>query len=190
MPGFYKGEDYDLAGFAVGIVERSQLLDGKSVRAGDVVLGLASNGFHSNGFSLVRKIFTEKELKGKIGKELLTPTRIYVKPLLQLIQKVRVKAMAHITGGGFYDNIPRVLPKGLTVCIQRASWPVPKLFQEAERRAGLSVFEAYRTWNMGIGMVLIVSARHVKQAQKMLERFEILNWPIGFVIPGSQVQLQ
>jgi phosphoribosylformylglycinamidine cyclo-ligase len=190
MPGFYKGEDYDLAGFAVGLIDRNKVIDGKSVRAGDVVLGLASSGFHSNGFSLVRKVFSDKELRGKIGKELLAPTKIYVKPILDVLEKVRVKAMAHITGGGFYDNIPRVLPKGLTVCVQMGSWPVPKLFQEVEKRAELSTFEAYRTFNMGIGMALILSSKHVKETQKILKRHNVESWPIGFVIPGTQVQLE
>ena len=129
LPGMYQKGKYDLAGFCVGVVSEEKIVDGRSCRSGDRILGLASSGVHSNGFSLIRKVFGETELKGKIGQELLRPTRIYVRPLLEAQRKIRIKAMAHITGGGFHDNIPRVLPSGMTALIQKGSWPIPSVFR-------------------------------------------------------------
>ena len=122
LPGMYTGEEFDLAGFCVGLVDKNSIIDGRSVKPGDRVVGLASSGLHSNGFSLVRKVFSSQELKGRLGKDILTPTRIYVQPVLRVLKKLLIKAVAHITGGGFYDNIPRVLPSGCSVSI---STPIP-----------------------------------------------------------------
>ncbi|MBI4388166.1 MAG: phosphoribosylformylglycinamidine cyclo-ligase [Candidatus Omnitrophica bacterium] len=187
MPGFYEAKQYDLAGFAIGAVEKSKVIDGKSVKKGDSVLGLASSGFHSNGFSLVRKLYSKSELSGGIGKKFLTPTRIYVKPILSLIKKVHVKALAHITGGGFYDNIPRVLPKGLGVLIDMRSWEIPPLFWQVMERGSVSLNEMFRTFNMGIGMVAVVSSRDVSQAKKILKSFSINAFEIGQIVPREGV---
>lgn len=184
MPGMYKGGEYDLAGFCVGVVERGKIIDGHSVAPGDMVIGIASSGLHSNGFSLARKVFTKKELKGSFGRVLLTPTIIYVKPVLKLIDKVNVKSMAHITGGGFYDNIPRVLPKGTAVLIYKGLWAVPEVFRLIQERAGVSDREMYRTFNMGIGMAFVVNKRDVEKAHKVIKASGLKSWTIGEIIKG------
>lgn len=185
MPGFYTDSTYDLAGFAVGFVEQSRVIHGRHVKRGHVLLGLASSGFHANGFSLIRKIFTKEELSGRVGQKLLTPTRIYVKPVLEVIRKVRVDAIAHITGGGFYDNLPRVLPKGLGARVFRGSWPVDRLFSEVRRRARYSERKMFHTFNMGIGMVLILPRAGVVRAQQFLRKYGVASWEIGVVTEGS-----
>jgi phosphoribosylformylglycinamidine cyclo-ligase len=190
MPGFYVDSTYDLAGFAVGAVEKSEVIDGRTVKTGDVLLGLASSGFHSNGFSLLRKIFTRKELSGTIGRTLLTPTRIYVKPVLEVTRKISVGAIAHVTGGGLYDNLPRVLPKGLTARIVKKSWPVSKLFLEVQNRARYSERQMYHTFNMGIGLVLVLKRLDVAAAQQILKKYGIDSWIIGVVEKGHEVLIQ
>ena len=190
MPGFYADSRYDLAGFAVGVVEQSRVIDGRSTRAGNVLLGLESSGFHSNGYSLLRKVFTKRELSGKIGKAFLTPTRIYVKPVLQVVRSLRVYAIAHITGSGFQGNLPRVLPRGLGVQINLGSWPVPPLFFEVQRRARYDTEKMFHTFNMGIGMVLIVSPDDAERAQQIFKRHQIKSWKIGSVIKESGVVLK
>jgi len=190
MPGLYAREDYDLAGFAVGIVDKSKMIDGRSMKQGDVVIGLRSSGFHSNGYSLVRRVFKPSELKGKIGRRLLTPTQLYVKPVLDIVSRVSVKAMCHITGGGFYDNIPRVLPKGLTAMIDKKSWRIDPLFSEVIKRARLSEREAFRTFNMGIGYIIVVSPRSVSQVQRILKKHRVVNAVIGKIAKGKEVQIQ
>ena len=190
MPGFYGDSKYDLAGFAVGVVEQSKVIDGQTVRQGDVLLGLASAGFHSNGFSLLRKVFTKKELSGKIGLRLLTPTKIYVKSILELIRKVPVGAIAHITGGGFYDNLPRALPKRLGARIVRGSWPVDGLFTEVQKRSRSSDREMFHTFNMGIGTVLAVRRLDANAAQNVLKKYKVLSWPIGVVTKGSEISVK
>jgi phosphoribosylformylglycinamidine cyclo-ligase len=183
MPGFYKTGEYDLAGFAVGVVDKHRVIDGKRVRAGDVVLGLPSSGLHSNGYSLVRKVFTERELK-KRWKEFLVPTTIYVKALEPLLRRRKpiLKALAHITGGGFIENIPRVIPKGLQVRITQGRWPIPPLFHEIQERAKLPGVEMFRTFNMGIGLVLVVSPKDVPDVERHLRPV----YPIGVVEHGSR----
>jgi len=190
MPGFYGDSKYDLAGFAVGVVDRSQVIDGKKIRTGDRLLGLESSGFHSNGFSLLRKIFSAKELNGALGRKLLTPARIYVKSVLATLKKIPARGIAHITGGAFYDNLPRILPKGLGARIDSGRWPVPALFREVEDRGNISRFEMFRTFNMGIGMVLILEKSAMKGSQKILARFKIPSWEIGEVIKGKEVEIQ
>ncbi len=167
MPGMYAEGEYDLAGFAVGVVEKSAIVDGRDIVPGDAVLGLASSGAHSNGFSLIRKILerTKPDLgadfHGKpLGRALLEPTRIYVKPLLALMQRIPVKGMAHITGGGLVENVPRVLPESVKAVISRSSWPIPPLFQWLQREGKVADADMQRVFNCGIGMAVVVAAEH------------------------------
>ncbi len=190
MPGFYGNSKYDLAGFAVGVVERKKVIDGRAIRPGDRLLGLASSGFHSNGFSLLRKIFSQKELKGPLGSKLLTPTRIYVRPVLAVAKKIPVRGIVNITGGGFYDNLPRVLAKGLGAQIDLGSWPEPKLFHEVKLRGSITDFEMSRTFNRGIGMVLILEKKGVRDARAVLSRHQLPSWEIGEVIRGKGVTVE
>jgi phosphoribosylformylglycinamidine cyclo-ligase len=191
MPGMYREGHYDLAGFCVGIVEKASIVDGSGVRPGDVVLGLASSGLHSNGYSLVRKLFLQKlrwkldryvpELGKTLGEELLVPTRIYVKALLSIIQKVTVKAMAHITGGGMVENIPRVLPRGCEVVIKRGTWEVPAIFRIIRERGRIEEDEMMRVFNNGIGMILIVHRDSLDRVMGELERLNEKAFLIGEV---------
>ena len=185
MPGLYDASDYDLAAFAVGVVDRKQIIDGKRIKVGDVVIGLASSGIHSNGLSLARMVFTEDDLRGKWGRELLKPTRIYVKPILALAKAGLVKGVANITGGGFYENIPRCLPKGKSVAIDRTAWRVPKVFKEIQTRGDVADEEMFRTFNMGIGMAAIVSPGHVDKARQTLARLKAKSYRIGEVVTGN-----
>lgn len=193
MPGFYPSKaaglaaQYDVAGFSVGAVDRENVVTGKKIRAGDVILGIQSSGFHSNGYSLLRKIFTEKELRGPMGRKLLVPTLIYVKPVLALLNKLPVLGIVNITGGGFYDNLPRVVPKGLGAAIDRSSWKVPGIFGMAQIVGGISDYEMYRTFNMGIGMVVVLRNREARGAQKVLKRFGLQSWVIGRIVRSSGV---
>lgn len=186
MPGMYKGDEYDVAGFCVGVVERHKIIDGHSVKPGNRLIGIKSSGLHSNGFSLARKVLAKKEFKGRIGKILLTPTIIYVKPILKLINKVNVKSMAHITGGGFYDNIPRVLPKGTSCLIYKTLWPIPEIFNLIQERAGINDREMYRTFNMGIGMVLVVDKKDVEKTHRVIRTLGLRSWTIGEIIKGKE----
>lgn len=179
LPGMYAGEKLDLAGFSVGIVEKNKIIDGSTCKPGDKIIGLASNGLHSNGFSLVRKIFSKEEMKGKLGRELLKPTRIYVKPVLQAAKKIRLKALAHITGGGFQENIPRVLPKGLVAKIREDSWPVPQIFKQIKKQGGVEDKEMFRTFNMGIGLVVIVESHSARHAVDIFQDLGQKAWIIG-----------
>jgi len=177
MPGFYQEGEYDLAGFAVGIVEDSQLIDGSSVTVGDKLIGMASSGLHSNGYSLVRKILLEhhrmdlnqrvEEIGGILGEELIRPTRIYVKAVLNIVRDFDIGGIAHITGGGITGNLPRVIPKGCKAFINRGSWEVPPIFPFLQEKGGVPEDEMLRTFNNGIGMVLIVKS---KEAEEILAR--------------------
>lgn len=176
MPGFYAEGEYDIAGFAVGAVNRPDLIDGSQIQEGDVLIGFPSSGFHSNGYSLVRKIFTpdlwEKdypELGESLGEALIRPTRIYVKSVLPLIESRKVLGMAHITGGGLTENIPRILPEGLGIKIDRSAWQVPALFTLLQRLGEVEEAEMLRTFNMGIGFVLIVHPQDVDFIQTQLQ---------------------
>ena len=194
MAGFYGDGDYDVAGFAVGIVDRPKLITGESIKAGDVILGLPSSGVHSNGFSLVRKIVFELQGLGiddvvpefgkTVGEELLTPTRIYPKAVLPLIQKEQVKGMAHITGGGFYENIPRVLPKGVCARVDVNAWPRLPVFSKLQEWGNVAWPEMYRTFNMGIGMILIVSADDAAAVKADLEARDEAVYEIGRIEDG------
>lgn len=176
MPGFYAEGEYDIAGFAVGAVNRPDLIDGSQIQEGDVLIGLPSSGFHSNGYSLVRKIFTPElwekdypELGETLGEALIRPTRIYVKTVLPLIESRKVLGMAHITGGGLTENIPRILPEGLGIKIDRSAWQVPALFTLLQRLGEVEEAEMLRTFNMGIGFVLIVHPQDVGFIQTQLQ---------------------
>ncbi len=157
MPGFYQGDDYDLAGFVVGMVNKKDVIDGQRIKPGDKVIGLPSSGPHSNGYSLIRKVLNEGEIQ-KWGKQLLAPTKIYVREVLNAIRKFpgKIHGMAHITGGGFYDNIIRILPENCKVIINKNSWNIPKIFKVIQEKGNIPEHEMYRTLNMGIGLVLIV----------------------------------
>lgn len=170
MPGFYKKGEYDLAGFAVGAVESKNYIDGRKISPGDMIIGLPSSGLHSNGFSMVRKILSGSLLK-KYGKLLLQPTRIYAKYILPLVKTYPsgIKGMVHITGGGFYDNIPRILPKACRAVIDKKAWFTPEIFSILKHKGNVSEHEMYRTFNMGIGMILIVSMfawKHIRHISK------------------------
>ena len=176
MPGMYPEGEYDLAGFAVGVVEKSKVINGRSIRPGDVVLGLASNGAHSNGYSLIRKIIErsnpdlDAEFDGgkTLRQAIIAPTRLYVKPILAALEKFEIKGMAHITGGGLTENIPRVLPENCVAQIDAQSWPLPKLFQWLQQAGNVEQQEMYRTFNCGIGMAVIVPAEQADAAQAFL----------------------
>ncbi|MBI5250494.1 MAG: phosphoribosylformylglycinamidine cyclo-ligase [Desulfomonile tiedjei] len=196
MPDFYAQGEYDLAGFCVGIVDRPEAIDGSGIRPGDVVLGVASSGLHSNGFSLVRKVFLERlkysmdtyisEFGKPLGEELLCPTSIYVKPVLKLCGQIEVKGMAHITGGGFIGNIPRVLPESCAVSIQRGSWEIPPVFRVIQREASLDDSDMYLTFNMGVGLVIIVASERADSAAARLTDSGLRTWIIGEVKPRDK----
>jgi phosphoribosylformylglycinamidine cyclo-ligase len=193
MPGMYHGADYDLAGFCVGIVEEDRLLDGSSTRAGDVVLGLASSGPHSNGYSLIRKLLAREKADAATRVDgrplyelLLAPTRIYVKSLLKLLVEVPVHGLAHITGGGLLDNLPRVVPDGLEVRIERGAWQRPAVFEWLKAAANIDETEMHRTFNCGIGMTATVPAAAVEQALACLRAAGESAFVIGEVRPGSR----
>ena len=200
MPGFYHEGEYDLAGFAVGIVKKKKVINGNDTITGDVVIGLSSSGLHSNGFSLVRKVLFDKArldvnskikaINGTIGDELLKPTRIYVKSIRNLLRyykrKKVIKGMAHITGGGLIDNIPRILPEGCSVRITKGAWPVPEIFNVIQEKGKIDEDEMYHVLNMGIGMVLIVSKHFASSIMKKLKRMKEDAFIIGKVVKGNK----
>jgi len=175
MPGMYEGEDYDLAGFCVGVAEKEELIDGSKVKEGDVIIGLQSSGVHSNGYSLVRKIIEvsgadlNEDLKGQnLGDALLAPTRIYVKPILKMLEQVEVNSICHITGGGVYENIPRVLPEGTKVILDPAAWERPAVFDWLQEKGNVDWHEMHLTFNCGLGMIVVVSEDKAQQAMDIL----------------------
>ncbi len=191
LPGMYQGEDYDLAGFCVGVVEKEKIIDGSKVQAGDVIIGLASSGPHSNGYSLIRKVLAvsgaqfEQRLEGRALIELLMePTRIYVKSLLKLLDQVPVHAFAHITGGGLTENIPRVVPEDLGVKLDAKSWPRPAIFQWLMQEGGIPEAEMYRTFNMGIGMVACVAEADAARVLELLTASGEKAWRVGRIESG------
>ena len=195
MPGFYPEDEYDLAGFCVGVVDKKKIIDNKTIEVGDKVIGLASSGVHSNGFSLVRKVFdvNEENLKeyveelGKtVGEALLEPTRIYVKPILKLIEEVKVKGISHITGGGFYENLPRMLRDGVSLKIDKNSYEVPALFKLIASRGNIPQRDMYNTFNMGIGMAVIVPENEVEKAINLLKEAGEEAYLIGEVVEGNK----
>ena len=197
MPGMYPDGEYDLAGFAVGAVEKSQIIDGSKIVPGDVVLGLASSGIHSNGYSLVRKIIqvAKPDLKAdfhgrKLADVLMAPTRLYVKPLLALMQAMEVKGLVHITGGGLVENIPRVLQDGLTAVLDSQSWTMPPLFQWLQQHGGVADAEMHRVFNCGIGMTVIVSKENADAAMAQLQAAGETVFRIGEIRARAQGEAQ
>ncbi|MEQ8175022.1 MAG: phosphoribosylformylglycinamidine cyclo-ligase [Syntrophomonadaceae bacterium] len=196
MPGFYEGDKYDLAGFAVGVVERSELLDGQKLKAGDIVLGLPSSGLHSNGYSLAREALLNRagfsleqtipELGRTLGEELLTPTRIYVKTVQKLLEQVEVKAMSHITGGGIMENLARVIPAGLGALIEDADIPVKPVFKLIESCGQVSRPEMYRTFNMGLGYLIMVGREDADRAMHCLTEMGESPVRIGVIKPDIE----
>ena len=196
MPGFYTPGEYDVAGFTVGIVDKKKMIDGSTIKEGDVVLGLPSSGLHSNGYSLARKVMFEKagykpedkvELLGTtVGEAMLKPTRIYVKTVLGMLEKAEVKGMAHITGGGFLENIPRVLPDDVDVIIEEGSWPVPPIFSLIESIGNIEKKEMYRTFNMGIGYVIITDQANAMKICDYMSEIKEEVYLIGMVVSGDK----
>ncbi|MBF0570858.1 MAG: phosphoribosylformylglycinamidine cyclo-ligase [Candidatus Omnitrophica bacterium] len=185
MPDMYKGEDYDLAGFTVGAVEAQGIIDGAGIKCNDVLIGLPSSGLHSNGYSLARKALSTKEQK-LYAQILLKPTIIYVKPVLALIEKIRVKGMAHMTGGAWYEKLTKVLPKGLCFSVNKGNWPVPRIFKLIQDKGRIPEHEMYHTFNMGIGFCLVVAPENVVAAQSFLRVHKVESFVIGEVIQDSK----
>jgi len=191
MPDFYKSEEYDLAGFTVGIVEKEKLITGDNINEGDILVGLPSSGIHSNGYSLVRKVFFDKlkmdvndyvkEFDLTLGEELLKPTKIYVNDFLKISDKLEIKGMVHVTGGGFYENIPRVLPDGLSVEIEKDSWKIPNVFKYIEEKGNVETKEMFTTFNMGIGLILVIKENDFDIVKNELKDAKI----IGKVVKGN-----
>jgi len=196
MPGFYPVDEYDLAGFAVGVVDKEKVLDNKTITEGDVIIALPSSGVHSNGFSLVRKVFDVEnadikspcaELGGKsIGETLLTPTKIYVKPMLALFDEVTVKAVSHITGGGFYENIPRSIPNGFTAKIDKSSIRILPIFKLLQERGNIPERDMFNTYNMGVGMSIVVSKDEAQKALEILKANGEDAYIIGEIVKGEE----
>ncbi len=191
MPGMYQKGDYDLAGFAVGVVEEDEIINGRNIQKGDVIIGLASSGIHSNGYSLVRKLFFEihqyaidtyiPELSKKLYEELLSPTKIYVKAVLPLIEKKYITGISHITGGGFYENIPRMMPKGLCAVVDKTSFKIPPIFDLLAKLGNISEKEMFSTFNMGIGMALCVKKENTDHVLEILKEHNEEAYIIGYV---------
>ena len=197
MPGMYEGEDYDLAGFCVGVVERANIIDGTAVNSGDTLIALASSGPHSNGYSLIRKVLEVTGADARqscgdvsLGEALLAPTAIYNRPLLDLQQAVAIKAMAHITGGGILENLPRVLPDGVGALVRRDTWALPPVFQWLQSGGNIEDTEMLRTFNCGVGMILVTSPTEAPMALEKLQEWHIDAWQIGEISEGARgVQL-
>jgi phosphoribosylformylglycinamidine cyclo-ligase len=196
MPGFYPEGEYDLAGFIVGVVEREKIINGKNVQLGDVILGLASNGLHTNGYSLARKLLFEiggytpesyvNELKGKVGNELMRTHKSYWPSVKRLVDGDCVTAMAHITGGGITDNLPRMLPRGMAAIIEMGSWTVPPIFEHLQKLGNVAQEEMLRTFNMGLGMLLVVPSAKFKKAQTVIERAGEKAFTVGRIVKGER----
>jgi phosphoribosylformylglycinamidine cyclo-ligase len=190
MPGMYKSGEYDLAGFCVGVVDRSRIIDGSAIAPGDVIIGLASNGIHSNGYSLVRSVLSQAEVKRMSG-ELLKPTKIYVKPVLSVIKefnraKPSIKGISHITGGAFYDKISRILPGDIDAVIHKCAWLVPEIFKLIQMKGRIPDAEMYHTLNMGIGMVLVVKENVAPDVIAAFEALKVKSWIIGEAVRGKK----
>jgi phosphoribosylformylglycinamidine cyclo-ligase len=196
MPGFYPEGEYDLAGFIVGVAERERIITGKTVEVGDVILGLASNGLHTNGYALARKVLFEigrytpdsyvNELKGKVGNELMKTHKSYWHAVKRLVDAECVSAMAHVTGGGVTDNLPRVLPRGMAAVIEIGSWPVLPIFEHLQQLGNVPQDEMLRTFNMGLGMLLVVPSKKFKKAQTVLERAGEKAYTVGRIVKGER----
>ena len=189
MPGVYKEGDFDMAGFCVGVVDRNKILDGSRVEPGDRIIGLASSGIHSNGYSLVRKLFSRPEIKKEYKKALINPTIIYVRPILEALKRYDIRAIAHITGGGFYENIPRVLPDGTAASVDKGKWVMPPIFNVIKKRAKISDEELYKTFNMGIGMIVVVKSRDARSILDIFENMNVKAWDIGEIIKWAKKEV-
>lgn len=198
MPGFYPEDEYDLAGFTVGILDNANVIDGKKIKEGDILIGVSSSGIHSNGYSLVRKIFNPNkenvneyidELSQTLGEALLTPTKIYVKTVLELIKKVEIKGISHITGGGFVENIPRMMPEGLKASIEDGSFPILPIFELIMKKGNIDKINMYKTFNMGIGLVLAVDKDNVEKTIKCLKDLNEDAFVIGNVTKGEGIEI-
>ena len=185
MPGHYAKNNFDLAGFSVGVVEKTKLIDGKSIKSGHVLLGVESSGPHSNGYSLIRSILKKHRAPDPIMRTLLKPTHLYPTPILELIKKTNVKGMAHITGGGLTENIPRILKKGLIADVNLSSWKFPKAFQWLQEKGKISQSDMLRIFNCGIGMVCILDKAEVEKAKKILSRHKLRTFEVGSIVKGS-----
>jgi phosphoribosylformylglycinamidine cyclo-ligase len=193
MPGIYQPGEYDLAGFVVGVVERDQIIDGSDIAVGHRIIGLASSGLHANGYSLVRQVLFDRhnylvndeipELGGPLGEELLKPTRIYVETVLNLLRDFPLSGICHVTGGGLTDNVPRILPKSCQAVIQRGSWPVPPIFQFLQDKGNIPEAEMFRTFNNGIGLVVVVREEHVAEVLLRLQGLHEQGYVIGEIAP-------
>ena len=193
-PGMMPEDEYDIAGYSTGIADKSKIIDNTQIKAGDAIIGIASSGVHSNGFSLVRKVFNINDQKLKsfvpelgqsLGDALLTPTRIYVKPVLELISKVTVKGVSHITGGGFYENIPRMLPDGISAKIAKGSWTIPPIFALLQKEGGISEHDMFNTFNMGVGMAVVVDKADADKAVEILKANGEQAFIIGETVSGD-----
>lgn len=189
MPGVYMKGDFDLAGFCVGVVDRHKVIDGKKTKAGHAIVGVASSGVHSNGFSFVRKAL-KPDFIAAHAEEILKPTKIYVKPVLSLLEKEPVSSMVHVTGGGFFDNIPRVLPAGCGARIQLGSWPVPRVFDWIQKAGNVTAKEMYRTFNMGVGFMLAVPKDRALAVVSHFQKAGERAWVIGEIVKGKGVTIQ
>jgi len=185
MPGHYAKDNFDLAGFSVGVVEKTKLIDGKSIKSGHILLGVESSGPHSNGYSLIRSILKKHTAPDSIMRTLLKPTHLYPTPILELIKKTNVKGMAHITGGGLTENIPRILKKGLIADVNLSSWKFPKAFQWLQEKGKISQSDMLRIFNCGIGMVCILDKAEVEKAKKILSRHKLRTFEVGSIVKGS-----
>ena len=185
MPGHYAKDNFDLAGFSVGVVEKTKLIDGKGIKSGHVLLGVESSGPHSNGYSLIRSILKKHTAPDSIMRTLLKPTHLYPAPILELIKKTNVKGMAHITGGGLTENIPRILKKGLIADVNLSSWKFPKAFQWLQEKGKISQSDMLRIFNCGIGMVCILDKAEVEKAKKILSRHKLRTFEVGSIVKGS-----
>ena len=195
MPGFYPEDEYDLAGFSVGIVDKEKIIDPSKINVGDAIIGIASSGVHSNGFSLVRKIFDvnkenlneyKEELGMTLGECLLTPTKIYVKPVMKVLEQVEVKGISHVTGGGFYENLPRMLKDGVSIEINKESYPVLPIFKMIMEKGNIPERDMYNTFNMGIGMALIVDNKDVEKTIEILKENGEQAYVIGKIAEGNK----
>ncbi|MGL4791222.1 MAG: phosphoribosylformylglycinamidine cyclo-ligase [Anaerotignaceae bacterium] len=197
MPGFYPIDEYDMAGFAVGVVDKENIINGENIQLGDVIIGLPSSGIHSNGYSLARKVFEPieecakeyiEELGETVGEALLTPTKIYVKEILELIKKVEIKGISNITGGGFIENIPRCIPKGKNLCatINEGTWPVLPVFEVMQKRGNIDRAHMYNTFNMGVGMVLVVAKENAENVIKAVEELGEKAYIIGEITSNEK----
>lgn len=196
MPGFYSDDDFDMAGFAVGCVNRKDIIDGSEIKEGDILIGLPSSGTHSNGFSLIRKLVFEKAglnfyskvegLDKSIGETLLTPTKIYVKEVMPLFEKIRIRGMCHITGGGFYENVPRMIPEGLCAKIDLKTFQRPEIFNVLQKMGNIEEKEMYSTFNMGVGFILSISPEEISVVKDFWNENNIEYYEIGRVIKGTE----